>query len=434
MIPRYSLPQMSKIWSDQNRFSIWLKIEVLACEANARLGIVPKSALNEIREKANFNIDRIDEIERETRHDVIAFLTSVAEFVGPSSRYIHYGLTSSDVGDTALSVMMVEAADLIIADIRKLLAAVKEQAKAHKDTVMVGRTHGVHAEPTTFGLKMALMYAELQRSLERVERARETIAVGKISGAVGTHANVDPSVEKYVCEKLGLKPAPISTQIIQRDRHAEYLAQLALVASTLEKYALEIRGLQKTEILEVEEGFAKGQKGSSAMPHKRNPVACERVCGLARVLRGNALAGLENIALWHERDISHSSAERVIIPDSTILLDYMLHLMTNIIENLNVYPENMKRNLESSRGLVFSQRVLLELAKRGVTREAAYKIVQRCAMSIWNTDLHFKDALLKDAELKKLLSKKEIIDCFDLKYHLKDVDRTFKILGITGKA
>jgi adenylosuccinate lyase len=421
---------MARIWSDQNRFSIWLKIEVLACEANARLGIVPARALADIRKKARFDIGRIDEIERETRHDVIAFLTSVAEHVGPPSRYIHYGLTSSDVGDTALSVMMVEAADLILADIDALLAAVKEKAKAHKDTVMVGRTHGVHAEPTTFGLKMALMYAELLRARDRALRAREVIAVGKISGAVGTHANVDPSVEKYVCEKLGLTPAPISTQIVQRDRHAEYLTQLAVVASTLEKYALEIRGLQKTEILEVEEGFAKGQKGSSAMPHKRNPVACERVCGLARVIRGNAMVGLENIALWHERDISHSSAERVVIPDSTILLDYMLHLMTGIIENLNVYPENMKRTLESSRGVVFSQRVLLELAKRGVTREDAYTIVQRSAMSIWNKGAHFKDALLADAELKKYLSKKEIIDCFDLKYHLKDVERTFKVLGI----
>jgi len=421
---------MKQVWSDENRFAIWLKIEVLACEAWAKLGKIPKKALADIQKKARFDIKRIDAIERETRHDVIAFLTSVAEFVGPSSRYIHYGLTSSDVGDTALSAMMAEAADVIAEDIDRLLIAVKEKAKKYKHTVMIGRTHGVHAEPVTFGLKMALMYAELVRSRDRIARAREVIAVGKISGAVGTHANVDPRVEKYVCEKLGLKPAPISTQVVQRDRHAEYMAELAVIASTLEKYALEVRGLQKTEILEAEEGFAKGQKGSSAMPHKRNPVACERVCGLARVIRGNAMVALENVALWHERDISHSSAERVIVPDSTILLDYMLHLMTEIVANLNVYPENMMRNLESSRGLVFSQRVLLELARRGVTREDAYKIVQRCAMSIWNTDLDFKAALLKDLELAKYLSADEIAECFDIEYHLKDVDRTFKAVGI----
>ncbi|HRZ86782.1 MAG TPA: adenylosuccinate lyase [bacterium] len=430
MIERYTRPRMKQVWSDENRFAIWLKIEVLACEAWAKLGKIPKKALADIQKKARFDIKRIDAIERETRHDVIAFLTSVAEFVGPSSRYIHYGLTSSDVGDTALSAMMAEAADVIAEDIDRLLIAVKEKAKKYKHTVMIGRTHGVHAEPVTFGLKMALMYAELVRSRDRIARAREVIAVGKISGAVGTHANVDPRVEKYVCEKLGLKPAPISTQVVQRDRHAEYMAELAVIASTLEKYALEVRGLQKTEILEAEEGFAKGQKGSSAMPHKRNPVACERVCGLARVIRGNAMVALENVALWHERDISHSSAERVIVPDSTILLDYMLHLMTEIVANLNVYPENMMRNLESSRGLVFSQRVLLELARRGVTREDAYKIVQRCAMSIWNTDLDFKAALLKDLELAKYLSADEIAECFDIEYHLKDVDRTFKAVGI----
>ncbi|MDP8262313.1 MAG: adenylosuccinate lyase [Candidatus Ancaeobacter aquaticus] len=430
MIKRYSLPKMDKIWSDENRFDIWLKIEVLACEAQSKLGLIPKKALSEIQKKARFNIKRIDKIEKETRHDVIAFLTSVSEYVGPSSRYIHYGLTSSDVVDTALSVMMAEAARLILTDIEGLLKVVKVQAKKHKYTVMVGRTHGVHAEPTTFGLKMALMYSELVRARDRMKRALDIISVGKISGAVGTHANVDPFVEEYVCKKLGLKPAPISTQIVQRDRHAEYLSHCALVAATLEKYALEIRGLQKTEIREVEEGFAKGQKGSSAMPHKRNPVACERVCGLARVIRSNAMSGFENIALWHERDISHSSAERIIIPDSTLALNYILHLMTEIMTNLVVYPENMKENMDKSKGLIFSQKVLLDLTRKGLSREIAYKIVQRNAMNVWNKGLTFQEALLEDKELCAKLSKKDISELFDLACHLKDISRVFRVVGI----
>ena len=430
MIKRYSLPKMDKIWSDENRFDIWLKIEVLACEVQSKLGLIPKKALSEIQKKARFNIKRIDKIEKETRHDVIAFLTSVSEYVGPSSRYIHYGLTSSDVVDTALSVMMAEAARLILTDIEGLLKVVKVQAKKHKYTVMVGRTHGVHAEPTTFGLKMALMYSELVRARDRMKRALDIISVGKISGAVGTHANVDPFVEEYVCKKLGLKPAPISTQIVQRDRHAEYLSHCALVAATLEKYALEIRGLQKTEIREVEEGFAKGQKGSSAMPHKRNPVACERVCGLARVIRSNAMSGFENIALWHERDISHSSAERIIIPDSTLALNYILHLMTEIMTNLVVYPENMKENMDKSKGLIFSQKVLLDLTRKGLSREIAYKIVQRNAMNVWNKGLTFQEALLEDKELCAKLSKKDISELFDLACHLKDISRVFRVVGI----
>ncbi len=430
MIERYTRPQMGKIWSEQNKLDQWLKIEILACEALHQLGQIPDSDWKNIQKKARFEIERMQEIEEITQHDVIAFLTAVAEHVGPSSRYIHLGLTSSDVLDTGLAVQMVAAADLLIEDLEALIAVTKKRAKEHKKTVMIGRSHGIHAEPTTFGLKLALMVDELYRSLDRLKRAREIVRVGQISGAVGTHAHIDPKVEAHVCKKLGLEPAKISTQILQRDRHAEYLMQLALVAATLEKYAEEIRNLQKTEVREVEEFFSKGQKGSSAMPHKRNPITCERICGLARVIRGNAMAGLENVALWHERDITHSSAERVILPDSTILLDYMLIKMTKVMENLLVYPDRMKQNLELTRGLVFSQRVLLELAKKGMTREKAYELVQRNAMKVWENGSYFKEALLKDAELLKELSPHEIEACFDLEYHLKDVDRTFKILGL----
>jgi len=430
MIKRYSLPQMSQIWSEEHKLELWLKVELLACEAMNQLGEIPDKEWKEIQTKAQFDIKRMLEIEEVTQHDVIAFLTAVAEKVGPASRYIHLGLTSSDVLDTGLAVQMVEAADLLIKDLQTLIEVTKKRAKEYKKTVMVGRSHGIHAEPTTFGLKLALMADELGRSLDRLNRAREVIRVGQVSGAVGTHANVDPRVEKHVCEKLGLEPAKISTQILQRDRHAEYLMQLALVAATLEKYAEEIRNLQKTEVREVEEFFGKGQKGSSAMPHKRNPIICERICGLARVIRGNAFAGLENVALWHERDITHSSAERVILPDSTILLDYLLVKMTKVIENLLVYPERMIQNLELTRGLVFSQRVLLELAKKGLSREKAYEIVQRNAMKVWENGAPFKEVLLKDKELLAQLSQNEIEACFDLEYHLKDVERTFKNLGL----
>lgn len=430
MIERYSRPQMAQIWSEQNKLKQWLRVEVLACEALYQLGEIPEKEWKEIEKKAGFDIQRMKEIEEVTHHDVIAFLTAVAEKVGPASRYIHLGLTSSDILDTGLAVQMVEAADLLIEGLNELIEVTKKRAKEHKMTVMIGRSHGIHAEPITFGLKLALMVDELNRSLERLERAKEIIRVGQVSGAVGTHANIDPKVEEHVCKKLGLKPAQISTQILQRDRHAEYLSQLALVASTLEKYAEEIRNLQKTEVREVEEYFGKGQKGSSAMPHKRNPITCERICGLARVIRSNAFAGMENVALWHERDITHSSAERVILPDSAILLDYILNKMKNVIENLLVYPDRMMENLEITRGLIFSQRILLELAKKGLSREKAYQIVQKNAMAVWGNGKGFKEILLEDPELLEHLSKEEIEACFNLEYHLKDVDRKFKNLGL----
>ncbi len=430
MIERYSRPQMKNIWSDSNKFRIWLDIEILACEAQHKLGLIPAADLKQIKAKAAFEVPRILEIEKTTKHDVIAFLTNVAEHVGPSSRFIHMGLTSSDVGDTALSVQMVQAADILIADAKMLSEIFRRKAGQYRDTVMMGRSHGVHAEPTTFGLKMALYYTEMLRNIDRLQRARAVIRVGKISGAVGTRANIDPRVEKYVCEKLGLEAAPVSTQILQRDRHAEYLAELAVAAASLEKFCLEVRNLQRTEILEAEEYFDKGQKGSSAMPHKRNPITCERVCGLARVLRANAMAGLENVALWHERDITHSSVERVIIPDSTILLDYMFGLSHEIFERLIVYPENMIQNIQRTKGLIFSQRILLALVDKGVTREDAYKLVQRNAMRVWKEDTDFKTLLLGDGDVTAVLPKKEIEKCFDMGYHLRNVAQTFKGLGI----
>ncbi len=430
MLERYSRSEMKKIWEDSNKFQIWLDIEILACEAHAKMGRVPAADLQQIKKKAKFDVARILEIEKVTRHDVIAFLTAVAEHVGPASRFIHMGLTSSDVVDTALSVQMVQAADILIADAEKLADVFYRKARQYKKTVMIGRSHGVHAEPTTFGLKMALFWAETLRGLDRLKRAKEVMRVGKISGAVGTRANVDPKVEEYVCKKLGLEVAPVSTQILQRDRHAEYMAQLAVVGASLEKFSLEIRNLQRTELLEAEEYFEEGQKGSSAMPHKRNPVTCERVCGLARVLRGNAQTALENVALWHERDITHSSAERVIVPDSTTFLDYMFGLSQNIFEKLIVYPQNMLKNLDRTRGLIFSQRVLLSLTDKGLTREDAYKLVQSNAMQVWKNGADFKSVLLKDREVSKALSKKEIEECFDLQYHLRNVEGTFQKLGI----
>lgn len=429
MIERYTLPKMSKIWEDQNKFSQMLKIEILACEALALRGKIPSQALSRIRQ-AKFNIGRIKKIEEKTHHDVIAFLTNVAENVGSASRYIHIGLTSSDILDTALAVMMREAADILIEDLSKLQKALAKKAKAYKNTVCIGRTHGIHAEPTTFGLKMALFFAETERNIERMKQARTGISVGKISGAVGTYAFVDPVVEKYICRKLNLTPAAISTQIIQRDRHAQFLTTIAIVGSSLEKFATEIRNLQKTEVREVEEPFGKSQKGSSAMPHKRNPIICERIAGLARVLRGNAMASLENISLWHERDITHSSVERIIIPDSTLLLDYMINKFIYVVSNLLLYPKNMRKNLEETKGLVFSQRVLLELLNCGLSREEAYRIVQSNAMRVWQGEKDFKTLLLEDKRLSRHLSGKKIEACFDGKYFLKNVNRIFKRLGL----
>ncbi|MGC2424248.1 MAG: adenylosuccinate lyase [Nitrospirota bacterium] len=424
MIERYSRPEMAAVWSQENKYRKWLLVETLACEAWAKLGKVPPGALSNIKKKADFDPARVDEIEREVKHDVIAFLTNVAEYVGPDSRFIHIGLTSSDVLDTALAIQMKEAADIIIKDIGDLLDVLKARAYEHKDTVMIGRSHGIHAEPVTFGLKMALWYDEMKRNLHRMQEARDIAAYGKVSGAVGTFANIDPFVEEYVCKKAGLKPAPVSTQVLQRDRHAQYMSVLALVASSLDKFSIEIRHLQRTEVYEAEEYFSKGQKGSSAMPHKRNPIASENISGLARVIRGNMLAAYENIALWHERDISHSSVERVILPDSTILVDYMLKRFTGVIKNLLVYPENMLANLNKMKGLVNSQRVLLALVDKGTSREDAYRIVQKNAMQVWEAGKDFKALLLKDKDVK--LTKKELEDCFSLAYHTKNVDTIFR--------
>ncbi len=426
MIERYTRPEMAAVWSQENKYGKWLFVETLACEAWARLGKVPKAALSNIKKKANFDSARVDEIEREVKHDVIAFLTNVAEYVGEDSRFIHMGLTSSDVLDTALAIQMKEAADIIIEDIKELMAVLKHRAYEHKGTVMIGRSHGIHAEPVTFGLKMALWHDEMKRNLRRMEEAREIAAFGKISGAVGTFANVDPFVEEYVCKKAGLMPAPVSTQVVQRDRHAQYMSALAMIASSLDKFSIEIRHLQRTEVYEAEEYFSKGQKGSSAMPHKRNPIASENISGLARVIRGNMLASFENIALWHERDISHSSVERVILPDSTILVDYMLKRFTGVIKNLLVYPENMLANLNKMNGLINSQRVLLALTDKGLSREIAYRVVQRNAMQVWEKGRDFKTLLLKDKDVMKALSKEELLECFSLEYHTKNVNRIFR--------
>jgi adenylosuccinate lyase len=425
MIGRYTQPEMGAIWTERRRYETWLEVELAAADAMAHAGLVPAEAARELRAKASFDVARIEEIEQTTQHDVIAFTTAVAEKVGPASRWLHFGLTSSDVVDTAQALQMREACDLILTDISTLLEAVRLRAEEHRRTPMIGRTHGVHAEPMTFGLKLALWYAELQRDHERVQRAREVVSVGKISGAVGTFAHLDPSIEASVCARLGLQPAPVSSQIIQRDRHAELMAALAITAASLEKFALEIRGLQKTEIGEVEEPFGKGQKGSSAMPHKRNPVGCEQITGLARLLRGNAVAALENIALWHERDISHSSVERVILPDSFIALDHMLRRFARIVRGMVVYPERMRENLNRSRGVVFSGTVLLELARRGISREQAYEWVQRNAMRSFHEQKDFKSLLLTDPDLMRVLSPAEIEKAFDLTDQLRNVDLIF---------
>ena len=431
MIERYTLPKMGSIWNDQNKFSIWLEIEILACEAQSQLGIIPAEAVKEIREKARFDVDKVLEIEQTTKHDVIAFLTNVAEYVGPSSRFIHMGMTSSDVLDTCLAVQMKQAGELLLEQLYTLKSILARRAQEHQYDVCVGRTHGIHAEPTTFGLKCLLWYEECKRNIERLLQANQRISTGKISGAVGTFEHLSPFVEEYVCDKLGLQPAPISTQVVQRDRHAEFLSVIAIIGSSLEKIATEIRHLQKSEVLEAEEFFSKGQKGSSAMPHKRNPIVSERICGLARLLRGNAMAAMENNALWHERDISHSSVERVICPDSTITLDYMLTLSISLMDNLIVYQDTMKSNIEKTYGLVFSQTILLELIRRGCTREEGYAIVQRSAMKTWSEKSSLLKNLLLDSAFLSIIPEQDIHAIFEKGTVLhKSVDFLFQRCGL----
>jgi len=417
---------MERIWTDRRKFETWLEIEILVCEALSKAGQIEEGTVQEIREKAKFDVQRINELEKVIKHDVIAFLTNVGESLGPLSRYLHYGLTSSDILDTSFALLLREASDIIIQDIHRLLEVLKEKAMRYKDTPMIGRSHGIHAEPITFGLKMALWYDEMRRNLIRMERAKETITVGKISGAVGTFAHIPPSVEDYVCKRLGLKPAPISTQIIQRDLHAEFFTTLAIIASSIEKFSIELRHLQRTEVLEAEEFFSKGQKGSSSMPHKRNPISAENLSGLSRLVRSYSISSLENIPLWHERDISHSSVERVIAPDATILIDYMLNRLTSLLQNLIVYPENMKANLEKLGGLIHSETILLLLTKKGLSREYSYEVVQRNAMRSWEEGKDFKTLISQDEDIKRLLTKEEIGDCFDIKRYLRHVDDIFQ--------
>jgi adenylosuccinate lyase len=430
MIPRYSQEPIASIWKDETKFSIWLRIELLACEAQAKLGLIPESSLKTIQKKARFDVKRILEIEETVKHDVIAFLTNVAEYVGPESRFIHMGMTSSDILDTALSYQMKEAGNLILKSLEIFRRTLVRKAKQYKNLLMIGRTHNVHAEPITLGLKFALWFDETQRNIERMKSAIKTISVGKISGAVGTYEHISPLVEKYVCKKLGLQPAPISTQIIQRDIHSQYMSTLSLIASCIEKIATEIRHLQRTEVLELEESFSKGQKGSSAMPHKKNPITAEQLCGLARVVRANSLAALENIPLWHERDISHSSVERIIIPDSTILVDYMLFKINQLIENIVVYKENIQKNLNLTNGLIFSQSVLLKLIEKKMTREDAYKIVQQLAMQSWKEKKSFEELLKKNNIISNYLNEKDFKDIFNYKNALKNVNYIFRRLGL----
>ncbi|MBI5419824.1 MAG: adenylosuccinate lyase [Deltaproteobacteria bacterium] len=433
MIERYTRPEMAKIWEPENRFRIWLEIEILAMEAMVRKGWIPADALARVRKRARFDVGRIDEIEKRVKHDVIAFLTSVAEHIGDDSRFLHVGMTSSDVLDTSFAVQMRQALSRLIRESEAVFEALRKRAFEHKDTVMIGRTHGIHAEPVTFGLKMALWADEMRRNIARLKRARGVISVGKLSGAVGTFANIDPFVEEYVCGKLGLKPAPASTQVVQRDRHAEVFATLAIVGSSLDKFATEIRHLQRTEVLEVEEFFSEGQKGSSAMPHKRNPVLSENLSGLSRLLRGYAVTAMENVALWHERDISHSSAERVIAPDATIVLDFALARFRGLMEKLLVYPDRMKKNLGRTRGLISSQRVLLALAAKGLSRERAYEIVQKAAMEAWRGEKELAPLLWKDRQVRSLLRKQEFDELFDIGYYLKNVDTIFdRVFGRKG--
>lgn len=430
MIERYTRPEMGAIWTEENKYQAWLEVEILACEAWSELGVIPEDDVKKIRQNASFDVERILAIEEETRHDVVAFTRAVSETLGDEKKWVHYGLTSTDVVDTALSYLLKQANTIIRNDLERFIEILKNKAIEHKHTVMMGRTHGVHAEPTTFGLKLSLWYQEMLRNLERFNQAAEVIETGKLSGAVGTYANIDPEVEAYVCEKLGLKPAPVSTQTLQRDRHAQYLSVLALIATSIEKFATEIRGLQKTETREVEEFFAKGQKGSSAMPHKRNPIGSENMTGMARVVRGYMMTAYENVALWHERDISHSSAERVILPDATIAVDYMLNRFSRIVDNLTVFPENMKRNIDRTHGVIFSQRVLLSLIDQGMSREEAYDLVQPNAMKAWETETHFRTLIEQEPQITKVLSQDQIDDCFDYTYHLKNVDQIFARMGL----
>ncbi len=430
MIDRYTGAAMGRIWSLENRYQKFLEVEILATEAWAEMGVVPREAAELIATKARFDVKRIDELEQETRHDVVAFTRCVAESLGEESRFFHYGLTSYDIVDTALSVLLGEAADLIGEGLEQLEKVLKDQAVKHKLTPCVGRTHGVHAEPTSLGLKFALWLAEIRRNQERLDRATKTIRVGKISGAVGNFAHIDPFIEEYVCQKLNLEPAPVSTQVLQRDRHAEFVSVIALIGATLEKIALEVRNLQRTETREIEEPFYRGQKGSSAMPHKRNPVTCEKVCGLARLLRGYATAALENVALWHERDISHSSVERVILPDSTITIDHMLRQMIRVVGELNVYPEQLNHNLELTGGMIYSQRVLLELVESGLSREVSYDLVQRCAMVAWESGKELKGLLAAEKVVMDKLGKEKLESCFDPEYYLQRVDYIYKRLGL----
>ncbi|NEP80089.1 MAG: adenylosuccinate lyase [Okeania sp. SIO3B3] len=431
MIERYTLPEMGELWTDNAKLKTWLQVEIAVCEAQAELGYIPTEAVEEIKAKANFDPKRVLEIEAEVRHDVIAFLTNVNEYVGDVGRYIHLGLTSSDVLDTALALQMVASLDLLLSCVEELGQAIRYQAQQHRETVMVGRSHGIHAEPMTFGFKLAGWLAEVCRNRQRLVKMRDNIAVGKISGAVGTYANIDPRVEAIACQKLGLQPDTASTQVISRDRHAEYVQTLALLTASIERFAVEIRNLQRTDVLEVEEYFSKGQKGSSAMPHKRNPIRSERLTGMARIVRGHAVAALENVALWHERDISHSSVERVILPDACILTHFMLKETTNLVKNLLVYPENMKRNMNVYGGVIFSQRVLLALVEKGMIREDAYQMVQSCAHQAWNqANGNFQDLICQNEEIKSKLSEAEIAACFDPKHHLKHLDDVYQRLGI----
>ncbi|MGG6313003.1 adenylosuccinate lyase [Paenibacillus macerans] len=431
MIERYSRPEMRAIWTEENKFKAWLEVEICACEAWAELGVIPQEDVALLRKNASFDIDRIYEIEQETRHDVIAFTRAVSESLGSERKWVHYGLTSTDVVDTALGYLLKQANGILERDIVNFIQILKDKAIAYKDTPMMGRTHGVHAEPTTFGLKMALWHEEMKRNLERFRRAADGVQFGKISGAVGTYANIDPFVEEFVCRKLGTSPAPISTQTLQRDRHAEYMAALALIATSLDKFATEIRALQKSEFREVEEAFAKGQKGSSAMPHKRNPIGCENISGLSRVIRGHMISAYENVTLWHERDISHSSVERVILPDATMLLNYMLNRFGNIVKNLTVFPENMKRNMSRTFGVPFSGRLLTKLIDKGFSREQAYDTVQPRAMQAWETQRQFRDIVEETPEITSVLSKEEIDDAFNPAWHLKHVDTIFRKLGLS---
>ncbi len=431
MIARYSRPEMARLWSQDAKYEAWLRVELAVCEVYAKRGIVPAEALGRIKAAARVSASRIDEIEATTRHDLIAFLTNLEESIGADSRYVHIGMTSSDVVDTAQALQMVAASDLLLAGLERFREVLRGLAVRHKGTLCVGRTHGIHAEPMVFGLKAALWFTEAGRNLQRLRRAREAVGVGKISGAVGTFAHIDPEVEEEACRLLGLEAAPVSTQIVQRDRHAELCSTLAIIAASLEKVATEIRSLQRTEILEAEEPFTEGQKGSSAMPHKRNPVGCEQVCGLARLVRTNSLAALEDVALWHERDISHSSVERVILPDSTLLVDYMLHQMTRIVEGLQVYPERMRENMERSFGLMFSQRVLLRLAETGLPRQQAYEIVQRNAMRAWRERTPFRAVLAADPEVTARLSAADLEACFDPAWYLRNVDAMYKRAGLS---